>query len=186
MNLSRALFSLCALACSAVLGEEWKRWPEDAGEEGTTIGVPPGFTASRWKPVPGIKPADGAPLLLSARFRSKDGTAEFGVLVYYVRGVRQAEARRIGLRTERGENVILRKSTRKKVKGESGPYWIYDEECTVTGPGYTRYRLNTFSTSGLPGAESVFWEFQVADDGARKRHAAKWRQFKESLEVEED
>jgi len=134
-----------------------------------------------------IKPADGAPLVLSARFRSKDGTAEFGVLVYYVRGARQeADARRIGLRIGPGEKVISQKSTRKKVKGESGPYWIYDEESTVTGPGYTRYRLNTFSTSGLPGADSVFWEFQVADAGARKRHLAKWRQFKESLEVEGD
>jgi hypothetical protein len=173
--------------CSAVLGEEWKRWPVNAGEDGSTIGVPPGFTSAPWKPVTEIKPAEGAPLLLSARFRSKDGTAEFGVIVYYVRGVRQAaEARRIGLRTARGEKVISQKSTRKKIKGESGPYWIYDEESTVTGPGYTRYRLNTLSTSRLPGAESVFWEFQVADDAARKRHAAKWRQFKESLEVEED
>ena len=90
------------------------------------------------------------------------------------------------MRVGRGEKVVQQKSARKKAKGEGGSYWIYDEESTVAGPDHTRYRLNTYSTSGLPGAASVLWEFQVADEEARKRYAARWRQFKESLEIGED
>jgi hypothetical protein len=187
VKLIRFLVVLCALIGSAAPGEELRRWPQNADEFDTTIGVPPGFTAMRWRPTTVAKPGGEAPMLLSARFRSEDGKAEFAVLVYYVRNVaHEAEARRITLRAGRGEKVVQQKSARKKEKGEGGPYWIYDEETTVAGADYTRYRLNTFSTSGLPGAASVLWEFQVADEEARKRYAARWRQFKESLEIEGD
>ena len=56
----------------------------------------------------------------------------------------------------------------------------------MSGNGYTRYLLNSLSTSSLPGATSDFWEFRVADEETRKRYAATYRKFKESLEVGED
>jgi hypothetical protein len=65
-------------------------------------------------------------------------------------------------------------------------YWLHEEETTVSGNGYTRYVLNSLSTSSLPGATSDFWEFRVADEEARKRYAAAYRKFKESVEVGED
>jgi hypothetical protein len=56
----------------------------------------------------------------------------------------------------------------------------------IEGKGYTRYLLNSFSTGTLPGAASILWELRVADDDARKRYAAAWRRFKDSLEIGED
>ena len=52
--------------------------------------------------------------------------------------------------------------------------------------GYTRYVLNSLSTSSLPGATSDFWEFRAADESSRKRYAAAYRKFKESLDIGED
>jgi hypothetical protein len=178
----------CGLLCFATArAEDWKRWPANAGEHGTTIAAPPGFSALHWRPPVQSRPRKDAPLLLSGRFRSSDGSAEFSVMVYYVRALpNEAEVRRIKLKLEDGAKLIEQKSSRKKVNGEAGPYFIYDEESTVGGAGYTRYRLNTFSTSSLPGAASVLWEFQVADEAARKRFAPVWKKFKDTLEVEDD
>ena len=81
VKLTRVFVVLCVLICSGAWGEEWKRWPQNADEFDTTIGVPPGFTAVRWRPATAAKPAGDAPSLLSARFRSEDGKAEFAVLV---------------------------------------------------------------------------------------------------------
>jgi hypothetical protein len=167
--------------------EDWKRWPADAGEYGTTISIPPGFAAVKWRPAIQMKPGKDAPQLLSGRFRSKDGKAEFSVIVYYVRGLPEnAEGRRIKLGLEPGEKLSEQKSKRKKVNDDTGPYFHYDEESTVSGAGYTRYRLNDFSTSSLPGAASAFWEFKVADEATRKRYEPLWKRFKDSLEVEGD
>jgi transcriptional regulator NrdR family protein len=47
-------------------------------------------------------------------------------------------------------------------------------------------QLNSFSTSTLPGASSILWEFRAADQRARKRYAAAYRKFKDSLEIGED
>lgn len=175
--------------CAVAHGEEAKRWPVGADEFATTIGIPGGFAPVRWKP-PAINPAGKkAPLLLDARFRSPDGKAEFAVAIYYVRHVpSDPEARRIAVPLARGEKVTHRKTDRRKIAGRDGgdDYWHYEEATTVSGPGYTRYLLNSFSTSSLPGATSDFWEFRVADEETRKRHAAAYRKFKESLEVGED
>ena len=65
-------------------------------------------------------------------------------------------------------------------------YGFYEEETTVSGKGYTLYVLNSLSTSSLPGATSDFWEFRAADESSRKRYAAAYRKFKESLQVGED
>ena len=187
MSLSRFLVIVCALVGLSARAEDWDLWPADAGEHRTSIAIPPGFTPLRWNPPTQAKPGKDAPLLLSGRFRSSDGKAEFAVMVYYVRPLpNQADARRIKLKLGKGEKSVEQKSVRKKISGDSGPYWIYDEESTVSGPDYTRYRLNTFSTSSLPGAASVFWEFQAADEATRKRFAPIWKKFKETLEVEED
>ncbi len=188
MNLSRFLMLVCGIFCfETARAEDWKHWPADAGEHGTTIAVPPGFSALRWRPSIQSKPGKDAPLLLSERFRSNDSKAEFSVMVFYVRALPNvADARRIKLKLEEGEKLIEQKSARRKVNGETGPYFIYDEESTISAAGCTRYRLNTFSTSSLPGAASVLWEFQVADVAARKRFAPVWKKFKDTLEVEED
>ena len=55
---------------------------------------------------------------------------------------------------------------------------FYEEETTVSGKGYTRYVLNSFSNSSLPGATSDFWEFRAADERSRKRYAAAYRKSK--------
>lgn len=175
--------------CSLARGAESKRWPAGAEEGMTTIGIPAGFTAARWH-APAINAAGKkAPLLLNARFRSPDGKAEFAVAIYYVRHVpSDPDARRIAVPLARGEKITDHKTSRKKVAGRDGgaDYWIYEDETTVSGPGYTRYLLNSFSTSSLPGATSDFWEFRAADDSSRKQHAAAYRKFKDSLEVGED
>jgi len=181
-----ARIALLAFLFSSALasGEEWKRWPSGADEFATTIAVPPGFKELRWRPP---SPATQAPLLLGARFRSADGKAEFGVAVYYVRALpSKAEARRILTTPASDEKVGRQKSNRKEFSGEHGPYWGYDEEMIIEGKGYTRYLLNSFSTGTLPGAASILWELRVADDDARKRYAAAWRRFKDSLEIGED
>ena len=183
-------FLLAGILVGAVArGEEAKRWPAGADEFATTIGIPEGFAPVRWKP-PAINAAGKkAPLLLDARFRSPDGKAEFAVAIYYVRHVpSDPEARRIAVPLARGEKVTDRKTDRRKIAGRDGgdDYWHYEEATTVSGPGYTRYLLNSFSTSSLPGATSDFWEFRVADEETRKRYAAVYRKFKESLEVGED
>jgi hypothetical protein len=175
--------------CSLARGEESKRWPAGAEEGTTTIGIPAGFTPARWR-APAINAAGKkAPLLLGARFRSADGKAEFAVAIYYVRHVpSNPEARRIAVPLARGEKITDHKTSRKKIAGRDGgaDYWSYEEETTVSGPGYTRYLLNSFSTSSLPGATSDFWEFRADDDSSRKQHAAAYRKFKDSLEVGED
>jgi hypothetical protein len=65
-------------------------------------------------------------------------------------------------------------------------YWLYEKATTVRGSGYTRYVLNSFSTSSLPGATSDCWEFRAADESSRKRYAAAYCKFQESLQVGED
>lgn len=187
MNLSRILLFIGVCLGGLAHAEEWKRWPKDADEFSTTIGVPPGFTLLRWRPAAATQLKGDAPNLLSARFRSPDGNAEFTVIVFHTRRLpNDADARRITMPLARGEKKTGGKVNRKKAEGEQGLYWLHDEESTIEGPGYTRYQLNSFSTSSLPGAASVFWEFQVADEAARKRYAPLWRRFKDSLEVEED
>ena len=184
MTIAPIFLSTCLLACALARGEEWTRWPPGADKFDTTIAVPPGFEAVRWRPP---LPGKNALLLLGARFRSSDRKAEFAVAVYYARSLpTQPEARRVVITPARGEKVIERKSDRKKFSGEQGSYWGYDEETTIAGKGYTRYLLNSFSTGTLPGASSVLWELRVADESARKRHAAAWRRFKDSLEIGED
>ena len=184
------LFLLAGVfVCALARGEEAKRWPAGADEFATTIAIPEGFAPARWKP-PAIN-AGGkkAPLLLDARFRSPDGKAEFAVAISYVRHVPSGpDARRIAVPLARGEKITDRKTSRRKIAGRDGgdDYWHYEEATTVSGPGYTRYLLNSLSTSSLPGATSDFWEFRVADEAARKRYAAAYRKFKESLEVGED
>lgn len=109
--------------------------------------------------------------------------------IYYVRHVPTApDTRRIAVPLARGEKITDRKTSRRKIAGPDGgaDYWAYEEATTVSGPGYTRYLLNSFSTSSLPGATSDFWEFRVADEEARKRYAAAYRKFKASLELTED
>lgn len=187
MNFARALLLVCVLFSGFARAEDWKRWPADAGEYGTTISIPPGFAVVKWRPALQVKPGKDAPLLLSGRFRSKDGKVVFSVIVYYVRGLTEnADGRRIKMSLESGEKQGGQSSKRKKEMSEVGPYFVYDEESTVSGAGYTRYRLNEFSTSSLPGAASVFWEFQVADEAARKHYAPLWKRFKDTLEVEGD
>jgi hypothetical protein len=175
--------------CSLARAEKEKRWPAGADEFATTIGVPAGFAALKWK-APAINAAGkAAPLMLEARFRSADGKAEFATAIYYVRHIpSEPEARRIAADLGRGEKIIDHKSNRRKIAGQDGAadYWIYDEETTVSGDGYTRYLLNSFSTSSLPGATSDFWEFRAADDNSRKRYAAAYRKWKDSLKVGED
>jgi hypothetical protein len=96
------------------------------------------------------------------------------------------ETRRIAAAIAPGEKVVERKSSRKKFTGEHGDYWLYDEEMTVAGKGYTRYLLNSFSTSNLPGASSELWEFRARDEESRKRSSALYKKFKDSLEIGED
>ena len=175
--------------CSLASGGEAKRWPVGADEFATIIDLPDGFTPRRWS-APAINAAGNkAPLLLDGRFRSPDGKAEFAVAIYYVRHVPSGpDARRIAVPLARGEKVTDRKTSRRNIAGQDGgeDYWIYEEATTVSGPGYTRYLLNSLSTSSLPGATSDFWEFRVANEEARKRYATAYRKFKESLEVGED
>lgn len=183
-------FLLAAIfLCPAGRGEEAKRWPLGADEFATTIGMPVGFAPVRWRP-PAINAAGKkAPLVLDVRFRSTDRKAEFAVAIYYVRHVpSHPEARRIAVPLARGEKITDQKTSRRKIGGRDGgdDYWVYEEATTVSGPGYTRYLLNSLSTSSLPGATSEFWEFRVTDEEARKRYAVAYRKFKESLEVGED
>lgn len=183
MTALRLSLLLWFLAGSLVSGAEWKRWPEKADEFTDTIAVPPGFVVVRSQPPPVHQGKEKAPPLLHARFRSPDGKAEFAVTVYYVRHVSsEPEMRRIDVKLGRGEKVTGRKSSREKLSGEHGDYWGYDEETTVGGAGYTRYLLNSFSTSTLPGASSIQWEFRAADEDARKRYAETYRRFKDSFE----
>src|SRR5688572_2526233 len=185
----RTFLLVGTLYCSLACGAEAKRWPVGADEFDTTIDVPDGFVPMRWR-APAINAAGKkAPLFLDARFRCPDGKAEFAVAVYYVRHVPSGpDARHIAVPLGRGEKIIDRKTTRRKIAGEDGgaDYWLHEEATTVSGPGYTRYLLNSLSTSSLPGATSDFWEFRVTDEAARKRYAATYRKFKESLEVGED
>jgi hypothetical protein len=64
-------------------------------------------------------------------------------------------------------------------------YWLYEEATTVSGPGYTRYLLNSLSTSSLParrptpGVLSREREFSES-------YTAVYRKFKESLDIVED
>ena len=168
---------------SFVSGAEWKRWPDKADQFSDTIAVPPGFSAVRSQPPPMREGKEKTPLLLHARFRSPDGKAELAVTVYYVRQVSsELEMRRIAVVLGRREKVATGDSSRKKFIGEHGDYWLYDEETTVNGAGYTRYVLNSFSTSTLPGAASIQWEFRVADEHARKRYAETYRRFNDSFE----
>ena len=171
---------------SLARGGEWKRWPAKADEFAATIGVPPGFTPIRARQSPAAGNAGHEPLL-DARFRSADRKVEFAVTVYYVRMWPQApEARRIAAVIAPGEKIVDRKSNRKQFTGEHGDYWLYDEEMTVAGDGYTRYLLNSFSTSNLPGAGSELWEFRATDEESRKRYTAAYKKFKDSLEIGED
>lgn len=167
-------------------GAEWKRWPNNADEFATTIAVPPGFTPVRARlPVPTVSAAHEP--LLDARFCSADRKVEFAVTVYYVRQWPQApETRRITAVIARGEKVIGHKSSRKKFTGEYGDYWLYDEEMTVAGDGYIRYLLNSFSTGTLPGASSELWEYRSTDENSRRRSAALYKKFKDSLQIGED
>lgn len=185
----RSLFLAGVVVCSLARAEEAKRWPAGADEFDTTIGIPDGFSPKRWQTPPINAAGKKAPLILKARFRSPDRKAEFAVAIYYVRHVpSDPEARRIVVPLWRGEKVTDRKTDRRKIAGRDGgaDYWHYEEATTVSGPGYTRYLLNSFSTSSLPGATSDFWEFRAADEDSRKRYAAAYRKFKESLEVGED
>jgi len=168
-------------------GEEGIRYPEKAGEFATTVAVPSGFTAIR-SARSGLGAGGGeAPLLLDARFRSPDRKVEFAVAVFHVRRLPADPAmRRIAVRLARGEKIIDHQSNRRKAVGEHGEYWLYDEETTVGGDGYTRYLRHSFSTGSLPGASSVLWEFRVADEKARQNYAAAYRRFRDSLEIEED
>jgi hypothetical protein len=168
--------SVCLLALVLLRplarGAEWKRWPAKADEFATTIGVPPGFTPIGARRSPAAGDAGREPLF-DARFRSADRKVEFAVTVYYVRMWPQApEARRIAAAITSGEKIVERKTSRKQFTGEHGDYWLYDEEMTVAGDGYTRYLLNSFSTSNLPGASSELWEFRATDDESRKRSSA--------------
>jgi hypothetical protein len=167
-------------------GEEWKRWPDKADELAASIGIPPGFASIRARQ-PAPAGTVGHEPLLDARFRSADRKVEFAVTVYYVRMWSQApKARRITAVIAPGEKAIERKTSRKKFTGEHGDYWGYDEEMTVAGNGYTRYLLNSFSTSTLPGASSELWEFRTTDEESRKRYAAVYKKFKDSLNIGED
>lgn len=188
MIIIRSFLLAGIFVCALARGEEAKRWPAGADEFATTIGVPEGFSPVRWKP-PAINAAGKkAPLLLDARFRSPDGKVEFAVAIYYVRHAPSgADARRIAFSLARGEKITNRKTSRRRIAGrDGGDYWVYENAATVSGPGYTRYLLNSLSTSSLPGATSDLWEFRVADEETRKRYAASYRKFKESLEVGED
>ena len=185
----RSLLLAGVVVCSLARGEEAKRWPAGADEFATTIGIPDGFSPKRWQPPPINAAGEKAPLILQARFRSSDWKVDFAVAIYYVRHVpSDPEARRIAAPLMRGEKVTDRKTSRRKIAGRDGgaDYWHYEEATTVSGPGYTRYLLNSLSTSSLPGATSDFWEFRAADEDSRKRYAAAYRKFKESLEVGED
>ena len=168
-------------------GEEGIRYPEKAGEFATTVVVPPSFTAIR-SARSAIGAGQGkAPLLLDARFRSPDRNVEFAVAVFHVRRLPATPAmRRITVRLARGEKIIDHQSSRRKAVGEHGEYWLYDEETTVDGDGYTRYLRHSFSTGSLPGASSILWEFRATDDTTRKSYAAAYRRFRDSLEIEED
>jgi len=174
-------------ACLPARGEEWKRWPEKADEFATTVLVPTGFTLIRTQPPVLGKGAGDASLLLDARFRSPDRKVELAVAVFHVRGAStKPEMRRIAVRLAPGEKVIDSQSSRKKATGEHGDYWIYEEETTVRGSGYTRYLRHSFSTGSLPGASSIVWEFRAADESARINYAAAYRRFRDSLEIEAD
>jgi hypothetical protein len=174
------------LTCPLARGGEWKRWPDKADEFAATIGIPPGFTPIRARQSPVAGNAGREPLF-DARFRSADRKVEFAVTVYYVRMWPRAPAtRRIAAAIAPGEKIVERKTSRKQFTGEHGDYWLYDEEMRVAGDGYTRYLLNSFSTSNLPGASSELWEFRATDDESRKRYSAVYKRFKESLETGED
>jgi hypothetical protein len=186
----RSSVSVCLLVLilmqRSVHGDEGKRWPEKAGEFAATIAAPPGFMPVR-PHGPALASRAAQNKLLDARFRSVDRKVEFAVTVYYVRHLPQTtEKRRIAAIIADGEKVIERKTSRKRFTGEHGDYWLYDEELSVAGDGYTRYLLNSFSTGTLPGASSVLWEFRAADDNSRRRYAPLYRRFKDSLDIGED
>lgn len=187
MTALRTYLLASIVACSLAHGEEWKRWPEKASQFANTIAVPPGFARLRSQAPSVQQGEEKSPLLLHARFRSPDGKAEFAVTVYYVRHVSaELEMRRIAVVLGRGEKVSDHASSREKLSGEHGDYWHYDEETDVSGAGYTRYLLNCFSTGTLPGASSIQWEFRADDERARKRYAATYQRFKDSLQHLED
>lgn len=78
--------------------------------------------------------------------------------IYYVRHVPSGpDARHIAVQIARGEKITDRKTSRRKIAGRDGgsDYWHYEEATTVSGPGYTRYLLNSFSTSSLPARRRI-------------------------------
>jgi len=158
-----------------------ERKPENKHHEyKASIDIPHGFSRIST----GMKDMDHT--LINTRIQSSDRTVAFGVYMLNVRSLSEnVNARKIQLPLKRGEKVVDRESSVRNVKLDGGiRYQHYSEQITVSGPNhsYTRYFNLQVTTGSVPGAASVLWELQVANDSARKKYQKIYRQFKGSLD----
>jgi len=158
-------------------GNNSLRWPPQAGPDDASIRIPAAFTI-----IPSLARTPVEPLL-NVRVRSSEGSVEFALAAISARGLpNTVEARALALPLAPGERIVSRSPSTRALRGETGDYVHFNEDITVEGPGgaYTRYFRRELSTSNLPGASSVLWEFKVTGDKARKSHQEAYRQFKKS------
>lgn len=179
------LFGLIAHFPAYAGEDRWTQWPVGREDYEPSCQVPPGFQA-----VPPVARHFGnAPVSLNERFRSEDGSAEFAVTAISPRGLPPtADARAIPLPLLPGERIASREPERKSILIHGTKAEHYHESIVVVGPGnaYTRYFSIELSTSDLPLASSILWEFKVSDENARKRFQSTYRQFKERVNLGED
>lgn len=179
------LFGLIANFPAHAGEDRWTQWPVGREDYEPSCQVPPGF-----QPMPPVARYFGsAPLSLNERFRSEDGSAEFAVTAISPRGLPPtAEARAIPLPLLPGERVASREPERKSMSIHGTRAEHYHESIAVVGPenAYTRYFSVELSTSDLPLASSMLWEFKVKDEKARKRFQSIYREFKERVNLGED
>lgn len=190
-HLVRALVTICGvlwgagLHASAGANGSWSRWPAGREDYEPSCEVPPGFQA-----IPPVARYDGpAPVSLNARFRSENGSVEFAVTAISPRGLPpNVESRAIPLPLLPGERITSREPEWKSVSVQGTKAEHYHESIVVSGPdnAYTRYFSIELSTSNLPLAYSMLWEFKVRSENARKDFQSTYRQFKERVNLGED
>lgn len=160
----------------------WIRIPKEAEEFDGSISIPPKFREV--KPLISSHPK----MILNVRAKSPEGDAEFAVAARSVRfDERSVEARTLPFHLESGERIVDRSPTSQKKSSGGIQYIHFTESITVQGPAnrYTRYIFYHVSTSNLPGAASILWEFKVRNEVVRKKYQNTYKQFKKGLDLGE-
>ena len=143
--------------------------------------IPEGFKAI---PPLAIPPphTEGAAALLNQRFRSPDGTCEFGVAVV-----------KVGTLGKEGQDRLItwgpimdgEKETSAHSNADAPVDNLVTERFGITGVGdaYTRYFQRTYSTKDGEDALAVLWELMVRDSGGLDRWREVYAGFKASLDL---